>query len=60
MNQFNEAMRIMDQAVQLAIKGCSDIDSMRAVIIAWDTIKPLVKAPEVEDNADSDTDNSDI
>jgi hypothetical protein len=40
---LEQAMNIMEQAVQLAVKGCQTIADMKAVLIAWDTIKPLIK-----------------
>lgn len=43
---YEQAMNIMEQAVQLAVKGCQSIGDMKAILIAWDTIKPLIKTEE--------------
>ena len=37
-----QALHIMEQAVQLAIKGCASLNDVRAIIAAWDTVKPLI------------------
>ena len=37
-----QAIHIMEQAVQLAVKGCASLNDVRAIIAAWDTIKPLI------------------
>ena len=44
---FEQAMEIMEQAVQMAVKGCQKIDDMKAILIAWDTVKPCIKEPPV-------------
>ena len=38
-----QALHIMEQAVQLAIKGCGSLNDVRAILAAWDTIKPMIK-----------------
>ena len=45
---FEQAMGIMEQAIQLAVRGCQSISDMKAVLIAWDTIKPCIKEPETD------------
>ena len=43
---LEQAMNIMEQAVQLAVKGCGSTGDMKAVLVAWDTVRPLIKKPE--------------
>lgn len=45
-----QAMNIMEQAVLLALKGCQTTQDAKAILIAWDTVKPLIKEKEDEVN----------
>ena len=38
-----QAISILEQAVALAIRNCGKLEDQKAVMIAWDTIKPLIK-----------------
>ena len=50
---INQALQIMEQAVMLALKGCATPNDAKAVLIAWDTIKPLIKEQEDGDKSDN-------
>lgn len=40
-----QAIQIMEQAVLLAVRGCNNIKDMKMVLVAWDTVKPLIQEP---------------
>lgn len=45
---YEQAMNIMEQAVLLALKGVQTTQDAKAILIAWDTVKPLIKPEKVE------------
>ena len=50
---IDQALQIMEQAVMLALKGCATTQDAKAVLIAWDTVKPLIKEQEDGDKSDN-------
>ena len=47
---IDQALQIMEQAVMLALKGCATTNDAKAILVAWDTIKPLIKEQDHETN----------
>lgn len=45
---IDQALQIMEQAVMLALKGCATTQDAKAVLIAWDTVKPMIKEQDHE------------
>ena len=45
---LDQALQIMEQAVMLALKGCATPNDAKAVLMAWDTVKPLIHEPKDE------------
>ena len=43
-----QALHIVEQAIQLGIKGCAKLEDMKAIMIAWDIVRPLIKLPEAD------------
>ena len=41
-----QAVEVMEQAVLLAVRGCNNIKDMKMVLVAWDTVKPLIKTED--------------
>ena len=47
----DQAISILEQAVALAIRNCGKLEDQKAVMIAWDTIKPLIKTEAESEQA---------